>query len=133
MQARIVRIDQSFPLDGTAVQNFLVLELPGAGQIRAVVDEEVVQQVIAALDFAAPPPPPHGNLVPAAMTADDVPPGSVPIESASLGTLEIASPPRAVQSRRRTVPRTEYGYPIVEQRDPGELPPGADEDGVGSI
>ena len=48
MHANIIKIDQSYPLDGSAPQNYIVVQLPTGHVIRAEVSDEETKAVLAA-------------------------------------------------------------------------------------
>lgn len=66
MHADIIKIDQSYPLDGSAPQNFIVVRLPTGQVIRAEVTDEETKAVLAAaaINGAAPRPQDVDYIVP---------------------------------------------------------------------
>jgi len=142
MMLHVKKMSQDLDLDTGAVSNFVLLQLPNGGLIRALVDEEAALAITNChvLGADAPRPmPPSSYVAPSDFATSS---GSPPADDAPLifggdagGDSPLPAPP--VQ-RARSVGRDEYGYPVVRGGsgvDPGEISTsgGQDEDGVGQV
>jgi len=140
MMLQVKKMSQDLDLENGSVSNFVLLQLPNGGVIRAQVDEAAALAITNCHVMGVDAPQPASvDTEPVVFGGDfSGPNGFAPAASYTTGKVLLGHAVTSAPARPRSVTANEFGYPVLQGgdgRDPGEISTGQgqDEDGVGQV
>lgn len=137
LEVSIIKVSQDVDLSDGSMENFIILVLPNGSIIRAKVNEQAAQAVMACfvngekasshVDQVAE----EEVRIPEGFHETTSPNGQPVLEFG--GDAPPLRPSTVPRLRPRHVAADDAGNPIMEPRDMGEISSSTDEDGVGQI